>query len=103
MDDHRQAVNTRALAWALLSQSLWLPLVGIDFHDRWQAETRRSRPLALPQAELAASLPPAPLLNPAALDSISHDARSKIPASGVLLGASSPAAHAQVGHLLDGA
>jgi hypothetical protein len=103
MDDLRQATNTRALAWALLSQSLWLPLVGIDFHDRWQAESRRSRPLALPQAELAASLPPAPLLNPAALDSLSHDARSKIPASGVLLGASSPAAHAQVGHLLDGA
>ena len=103
MEHYRQAVNTRAVAWALLSQSLWLPLVGIDFHDRWQAESRRSRPLALPQAELAASLPPSPLLNPGDLAPLSPDARSKSSARGFLLGASSPAAHAQVGHLLDGA
>jgi hypothetical protein len=103
MDHFRQAVNTKAVAWALLSQSLWLPLVGIDFHDRWQSELRRSRPLALPQAELAASLPPTLLLNPAALAPLTTAARSKTSASGVLLGASSPANHAQVGHLLDGA
>ena len=102
MDQFRQAVNTRSVAWALLSQSLWLPLVGIDLHDRWQAESRRSRPLALPQAELAAALPPTLLLNPAAQPPLSPDARSKAFARGVLLGASSPAAHAQVGHLLDG-
>jgi len=103
MERYRQPVNTKAVAWALLSQSLWLPLVGIDFHDRWQAESRRSRPLALPQAELAASLPPSPLLNPADLAPLSPPARSKSSARGFLLGASSPAAHAQVGHLLDGA
>ena len=103
MEPYRQPVNTKAVAWALLSQSVWLPLVGIDFHDRWQAESRRSRPLVLPQAELAASLPPSPLLNPADLARLSPDARSKSSARGFLLGASSPAAHAQVGHLLDGA
>jgi hypothetical protein len=103
MDDYRQAVNTKAVAWALLSQALWLPLVGIDFHDRWQAETRRFRPLALPQSELTASLPPVALLNPAALDPLSVDVRSRTPASAVLLGASSPAAHARLGQLLDGA
>jgi len=103
MERYRQPVNTKAVAWALLSQSLWLPLVGIDLHDRWQAESRRSRPLALPQAELAASLPPSPLLNPADLARLSPAARSKSSARGFLLGASSPAAHARVGHLLDGA
>jgi len=101
MDPYRHPVNTKAVAWALLSQSLWLPLVGIDLHDRWQAEARRSRPLALPQAELAASLPPAPLVNPAQGAAIPLEARSPS-AAGVLLGASSPAAHARVGHLLDG-
>jgi hypothetical protein len=103
MDHYRQPVNARAVAWALLSQSLWLPLVGIDLHDRWQAESHRSRPLALPQAELAASLPPIPLVNPADLAPLSPEARSKASAAGVLLGASSPAAHAHVGQLLDGA
>ena len=104
MEPYRQPVNTKAVAWALLSQSLWLPLVGIDFHDRWQAESRRSRrPLVLPQAELAASLPPSPLLNPADLARLAPDGRSRSPVRGFLLGASSPAAHAQVGHLLDGA
>ena len=103
MDHFRQAVNTRAVAWALLSQSLWLPLVGIDFHDRWQSEAHRSRYLPMPQAELAASLPPQLSLNPAELAPLSPDARSKTAAPLVLLGASSPAAHAQLGHLLDGA
>jgi len=103
MDHFRHAVNTKAVAWALLSQSLWLPLVGIDLHDRWQSESRRSRPLALPQAELAASLPPTLLPNPDDLAPHSPDGRFKTSASGVLLGASSPATHAQVGHILDGA
>ena len=102
MDHYRHPVNTRAVAWALLSQSLWLPLVGIDLHDRWQAQARRSRPLALPQAELAASLPPAPLVNSANGASLGLEARSTS-ATGVLLGVSSPAAHARAGHLLDGA
>lgn len=102
MTNFRQAVDTRAIAWALLSQSLWLPLVGIHFHDRWQAESRRHRPLSLPQGELAATLPQAPLLNPDDLASLSRDTRSRTSAQGVLLGASSPAAHAQLGHLLDG-
>ncbi len=102
MERYRQPVNTKAVAWALLSQSLWLPLVGIDFHDRWQAESRSSRPLVLPQAELAASLPPPPLLNPVDPARLSPAARSNSSARGFLLGASSPAAHAQVGHLVDG-
>lgn len=46
---------------------------------------------------------PSPLLNPADLARLSADGRSKSSGRGFLLGASSPAAHAQVGHLLDGA
>jgi hypothetical protein len=30
-------ISPKAIAWALLSQSLWLPLLAIDVHDRWQA------------------------------------------------------------------
>lgn len=35
-----------ALAWALLSQTLWLPLLGLDLHDRWQAQVREQREIA---------------------------------------------------------
>ena len=101
MDHFRHPLNTRAVAWALLSQSLWLPVVGIDLHDRWQAESHRSRPLALPQAELAASLPPAPLVNPPDASTLSREGLSHHSTTGVLLGSSSPAAHAQIGQLLD--
>ena len=37
-------VNTSAVAWALLSQSVWLPLVTINLHDRWQARVRELSP-----------------------------------------------------------
>jgi hypothetical protein len=31
---------SRPVAWALLSQSIWLPLLAIDLHDRWQSGVR---------------------------------------------------------------
>jgi len=48
------ALPGHAVAWALLSQSLWLPLLAIDLHDRWQAQVRQ-------QAEIAAALSRSPL------------------------------------------
>jgi len=50
----------RPIAWALLSQMIWLPLVGIDLHDRWQAQRR---PPAAPGRgqRPAAATPAAPL------------------------------------------
>ncbi len=102
MSYQRHPVNTRAVAWALLSQSVWLPLVGIDVHDRWQAESHRSRPLALPQPELAASLPTPPLASPADLDRPSLGSASPGSSAGVLLGASATAGPVRVGHLVDG-
>jgi hypothetical protein len=35
---------SRPVAWALLSQALWLPLLAIDLHDRWQASVEAHAP-----------------------------------------------------------
>jgi hypothetical protein len=45
----RSSLPRNAVAWALLSQSLWLPLLAIDLHDRWQAEVKQ-------QAEIAGAM-----------------------------------------------
>jgi hypothetical protein len=39
-------ISPKAIAWALLSQSIWLPLLAIDAHDRWQSNVRD---MAIPQ------------------------------------------------------
>lgn len=39
-------LSRNAIAWALLSQSIWLPLLAIDAHDRWQANVKD---MAIPQ------------------------------------------------------
>jgi hypothetical protein len=47
MDRHtRPSSPNHALAWALLSQSIWLPLLALDVHDRWQAQIRVQREIA---------------------------------------------------------
>lgn len=57
-------ISPKAIAWALLSQSIWLPLLAIDAHDRWQANVKD---MAIPQPadpkapdEAIASRPEAP-------------------------------------------
>jgi len=59
----------RAIAWALLSQAIWLPLVAIDAHDQWQARVKaltpptdpagasEPKPAPVPPTRLAATLP----------------------------------------------
>lgn len=48
--DHFQRTSRRfapgipAIGWALLSQSIWLPLLAIDAHDRWQSRVRELKP-----------------------------------------------------------
>ncbi|KAF0655055.1 hypothetical protein L107_01010 [Cyanobium sp. Copco_Reservoir_LC18] len=66
-------ISPKAIAWALLSQSIWLPLLAIDAHDRWQA---RVKDMAVPQPadpkgsdEAIASLPEAPVASPVARSS----------------------------------
>ncbi len=61
-------ISPKAIAWALLSQSIWLPLLAIDAHDRWQANVKD---MAVPQPadpkgadESIASLPEAPAKTP---------------------------------------
>jgi hypothetical protein len=102
MSHHHRPDNSRAVAWALLSQSVWLPVVGIDLHDRWQAASHRARPLALPQPELAASLPPLAPVTPRAVVRPSLGSGSSASSAGVLLGASASMPSVQVGHLVDG-
>lgn len=40
----RYASGVPAIGWALLSQSVWLPLLALDAHDRWQARVRELKP-----------------------------------------------------------
>lgn len=42
-----------AVAWALLSQTVWLPLVAIDLHDHWQARIREQQEIATAAARVA--------------------------------------------------
>ncbi len=37
-------ISPKAIAWALLSQTIWLPLLAIDAHDRWQARVKELTP-----------------------------------------------------------
>jgi hypothetical protein len=42
----RPSTPNTALAWALLSQTIWLPLMALDLHDRWQAQIREQAAIA---------------------------------------------------------
>jgi hypothetical protein len=51
--------RSRPIAWALLSLSIWLPLLGIDLHDRWHAQRRHLPPGGSASAALLPGHPPA--------------------------------------------
>ena len=40
----RSGPTISAIGWALLSQTIWLPLLAIDAHDRWQSRVRDLKP-----------------------------------------------------------
>ncbi len=44
MTSNGPGLNPKAIAWALLSQAFWLPLVAMDMHDRWVAHLREITP-----------------------------------------------------------
>jgi len=71
------------IAWALLSQTIWLPLLGIDLHDRWQARVKVEQEIAAAAARLR---PPAAAA--AAAGEPSREIARSAPASstGLLLG-----------------
>lgn len=57
----RYASGIPAIGWALLSQSIWLPLLAIDAHDRWQSRVRELTPeVASPEAAGPSELANAP-------------------------------------------
>jgi len=83
MDHHpRSSTPNRALAWALLSQSIWLPLLALDVHDRWQAQIRVQREIA----EAASRRSPRGEIPQIQLPGGVTTAASKLKDTGLLLG-----------------
>ncbi len=86
---------SRPVAWALLSQSIWLPLLAIDLHDRWQSGVRDLIPPGGSPPSRATiglgELPPLPGM-PAPLRTPLQGGRVS---TGLLLGSGSPALHGQ--------
>lgn len=80
MSSSGSGVSSQAIAWALLSQMVWLPLVGIDLHDRWQARLRATTPPGRP-------LPPSPLAagRPLSLNDLAGAARPAVDLAGQAL------------------
>lgn len=77
MGHYPSPISSRAVAWALLSQSFWLPLVAIDAHDRWQARVKALTPPtdpAMASGERPAPLPPTRLATTLPLPSLDEDA-----------------------------
>ncbi len=81
-------INPQAIAWALLSQVIWLPLVAIDMHDRWVAHLRQITPPS-GSAELDRNLARRPALGLDKLldatEPVKDLARNAITSTGVLL------------------
>lgn len=78
MGHYPSPISSRAVAWALLSQSFWLPLLAIDAHDRWQARVKALTPPtdpAMASSEQAPPpLPPTRLATTLPLPSLDEDA-----------------------------
>lgn len=76
---------SRAFAWALLSQTIWLPLLAIDLHDRWQARIRQEQEIAAAAARVR---PPAdPPAEVASIPSPRANSQGSPASTGLLLGA----------------
>ena len=78
---HPPSTRPNAVAWALLSQTIWLPLLAIDLHDQWQARIREQREIAA----AAARMPKTPLQTAAAPGAKPLPSPPQ-PTTGVLLG-----------------
>jgi hypothetical protein len=92
-------ISPKAIAWALLSQSIWLPLLAIDAHDRWQS---RVKDMTIPQPadpkgtdEAIASAPESPATRPA------PDTSSPLEDLGTTTGHVLSSASEKIGSLLD--
>ena len=82
-----------AIAWALLSQAVWLPLLAIDLHDRWQAQWREQQEL-IAAAKAPAQLRAQDRSHPTLASGVPHSRGAAAPATtGLLLGSTSQAIH----------
>jgi len=81
----RPSASNRALAWALLSQSIWLPLLALDVHDRWQAQIRVQREIAEAATRLS-SREETPMIQSPGTETT---ATGKLKDTGLLLGSAS--------------
>ena len=92
---------SRPVAWALLSQVFWLPLLVIDLHDRWQASVAAHlpRPGEAGFKPLLSPKPPGAGLAPPTLEG-SLTGRLAGNTSGILLGARPGAGQRGAGPLI---
>lgn len=80
---------SRPVAWALLSQAIWLPLLAVDLQDRWSA--RRQDLTPRPGSGTTPLMPgPAPASAAPALGLPRGPSASALEHPGLLLGSSSP-------------
>jgi hypothetical protein len=81
---HTLSTGPNAVAWALLSQTIWLPLLAIDLHDHWQARIREQREIAAAAAKV-----PTASVQTAATPGAKRLGSHPQPTTGVLLGSAS--------------
>ena len=85
MSRHSIPGSSNAIAWALLSQTIWLPLLAIDIHDHWQARVREQQEIAAAAARIR---PPAAMASAQTGSESSGSGRASVaPTTGVLLSA----------------
>jgi hypothetical protein len=75
------------IAWALLSQTIWLPLLAIDLHDRWQANVNEARDIAAVAANVRPPATPLSTANTATQAVTPSPGSSR---TGLMLGPSAP-------------
>ena len=78
---------SRPVAWALLSQALWLPLLAVDLQDRWTARVEKLTPRPGGGNSTLPLLSPPPASG-ASLSSVRPPSASGLTSSGLLLGSS---------------
>jgi len=81
----RRSTPNTALAWALLSQTIWLPLMALDLHDRWQAQIREQQEIA----EAALRRSPRGTISLPQRPGAATTANGKLTDTGLLLGSAS--------------
>jgi len=81
----RRSTPNTALAWALLSQTIWLPLMALDLHDRWQAQIREQQEIA----EAALRRSPRGTVSKPQRPGVAATANGKLTDTGLLLGSAS--------------